>query len=242
VPNIIQEKCIGCGICLKYCPMGVLSLNNGMITCDVLECVECGVCWNHEICPQKVFTAPQLEWPRVLRNAFSDPLVKHKTGVPGRGTEEMKTNDVTGRFRRGQIGLAVELGRPGCGTRFREVEKITRAFSRIRGVEFEKNNPVTELMVDIATGLLNPEVIEEKVLSAIVEIRFPFSLTGDVINALQAVTPTVNTVFSVDLISRIEPDGAIPVKELLDSLGVAVRPNTKTNLGLGRPLAEEVAE
>lgn len=32
--------------------------------------------------------------------------------VPGRGTEEVKTNDVTGRVDKKHYGIAVEMGRP----------------------------------------------------------------------------------------------------------------------------------
>ena len=42
---------------------------------------------------------PKYEWPRTVRANFSDPLVEHpETKVPGRGTEEMKTTEVTGRI------------------------------------------------------------------------------------------------------------------------------------------------
>ena len=54
------------------------------------------------------------------------PLKIHpETRIPGRGTEEMKTNEVTGRYRRGMYGMAFELGRPGVGARFHDVEKVT---------------------------------------------------------------------------------------------------------------------
>jgi len=53
-------------------------------------------------------------------------MIPHKkTDIAGRGTAEMKTNDITGRVKRGG-GVAVELGRPGVGTRFTDVEKVSR--------------------------------------------------------------------------------------------------------------------
>lgn len=57
---------------------------------------------------------------------WSDPLaVFPKTMMPGRGTQEMKTNDVTNRFREGEVGIGVELGRPGVGATFADAEKVS---------------------------------------------------------------------------------------------------------------------
>jgi hypothetical protein len=55
---------------------------------------------------------------------------KPGTGVGGRGTEEIKTNDVTGRIGEGEAGIVVELGRPGVGARIRDVERVAMALLR----------------------------------------------------------------------------------------------------------------
>ena len=68
--------------------------------------------------------ARTLAWPRVVRRAFSDPRVPHEsTGVQGRGTEEVKTNDISGRVKRGEVGFTIEFGRPGVGVRFHEIQQ-----------------------------------------------------------------------------------------------------------------------
>ncbi|HUV55530.1 MAG TPA: hypothetical protein VMW03_10050 [Candidatus Krumholzibacteriaceae bacterium] len=86
-----------------------------------------------DVCPTGALTPPELTWPRSLRAAFSDPTVVHPgTGVGGRGTEEIKTNDVTGRLRRGEAGIVVELGRPGTGARLRDVEKMAMALAPLQ--------------------------------------------------------------------------------------------------------------
>jgi NAD-dependent dihydropyrimidine dehydrogenase PreA subunit len=43
--NILLNKCTGCGICIKVCPMGVLELkdNKAELT-DYKTCLECGAC------------------------------------------------------------------------------------------------------------------------------------------------------------------------------------------------------
>lgn len=43
--RLVQEKCVGCGMCLLVCPHAVLSLTNGKI--EILNrdaCMECGAC------------------------------------------------------------------------------------------------------------------------------------------------------------------------------------------------------
>ena len=74
----------------------------------------------------------------------------------------MKTNEVTGRFKSGEVGIAIELGRPGTGARFRDVEKVTQAVAKL-GVELEPQNPLTFLITDSTTGRIDEDVLDEKV-------------------------------------------------------------------------------
>ncbi len=151
----------------------------------------------------------------------------------------MKTSDVTGRFKRGWVGIGLEFGRPGIGTRFFDVDKVAQVLMKLGvGVEFEPKNPVTFLMEDAKTGKLKEEVLNEKVLSAIIECIFPIEKLGDVIMALKEVSREVDTVFSIACINRAEPDGSFPVEKALSGLGISYYINGKNNVGLGRPLAE----
>ena len=110
---IDKEKCIKCGLCIPYCPMRCIKRTDEGVVINEDECVECEVCRNAKVCKKDALQMRELEWPRTLRSQFSNPLIPHPgTGVPGRGTEEMKTNDVTGRFRRGQAGIAIEWADP----------------------------------------------------------------------------------------------------------------------------------
>ena len=98
-----------------------------------------------DVCPTAAFEPDELAWPRVVRRAFSDPRVPHEsTGVEGRGTEEVKTNDVSGRVKVGEVGFTIEFGRPGVGARFHEIQEMCWALARA-GVAFEKKNPITSL-------------------------------------------------------------------------------------------------
>ena len=135
--------------------------------------MECGACLRAAVCPVNAVVRPELTYPRTLRSVFSDVTSPHKaTGVLGRGTEEMKTNDVTGRLRAHRVNVSVELGRPGISASFADVEVLSRAIAAF-GVHFQEENPVTNLMTDVATGQLRPEILGERVLSALIEFDIP---------------------------------------------------------------------
>jgi len=150
----------------------------------------------------------------------------------------MKTNEVTGRYRQGWYGMAFELGRPGVGTRFYDVEKVARALSSL-GVEFEENNPVTKLMVDRKRGLIHPEVRGEKVLSAIVEFMVPVEKLPKILQVLDRVSGEIDTVFSGDIISRVYADGSVPYIRAMEEMNRYLSINGKSNVGLGKPRAME---
>jgi hypothetical protein len=203
---------------------------------DEEECVECGVCFRAEVCKPQAIYLPELQWPRVVRQAFSDPMVEHKqTGVPGRGTEEMKTNEVTGRFRRGSYGMAVEVGRPGVGARLEDLEKIAMGLAKI-GVFFEPKNPVTFLFEDVKTGKLKPELRKEKVLSAIIEFEAKPTQLREILQSLKEMSGKLETVFSLDLICFPDEEEKGPALRIVKEMGFPVYPNGKVNLGLGKIL------
>jgi len=246
--QIDPEKCIGCGKCKSYCTIwgGVMcferhpKIPSRVVTViDEDECVECSVCLRSGCCPTDALFQPPLDWPRIVRKNFSDPLKIHpETRIPGRGTEEMKTNEVTGRYRWGKFGMALELGRPGVGARFHDVQRVAQALATLN-VEFEENNPVTKLMVDRKKGLINPEVLGEKVLSAIVEFMIPAENLPQILEVLDRVSKEINTVFSGDIITRVDPDGSIPSVQSAQEMNRFLSINGKSNVGLGRPRALE---
>lgn len=242
--RIDREACVGCGTCVPYCPMEAIILHEkdkgkGLkpyAKIDLEECVECSVCFRAGVCPTDAIIEETLEWPRILRKTFSDPLYVHKdTGIPGRGTEEMKTNDVTGRFADGYIGVGFEMGRPGVGTRLREVEKMVKRFVSMN-IELEPHNPVTQLIENKETGEFPKDILEEKVLSAIVECVIPMERAQEIFLLIRDVAQEIDTVFSLDLICKVAPDGEIPIISEIERAGLQRSLNGKVNVGLGRPL------
>jgi len=215
--------------------MSAISLDGDKADIDAARCAECEICVRVNACPLDALEPAQnLEWPRSIRSIFSNPFSEYSaTGVTGRGTEEMKTNDVTNRFKHGEIGVAIDVGRPSVGTTLREVEKLSKAVAAL-GVEFEPANPLTALMVDTSDGSLKPEVLDENVISAIIEFKVPSGKLTPVLDAIRQIEDEVRTVFSVGVICRVEDDGGIPILPVLRERGWNVRPNGKTNVGLGR--------
>lgn len=232
-----ENKCVGCGNCLDYCPMNAISLTTDYAGIDQDECVECGVCLRAGCCPAGALYRPELSYPRDIACFFSDPEATHPTtAIPGRGTEEMKTNEVTGRFPRGMAGIAIELGRPGIGTRFQDVEKVAQAMAEF-DVEFEPDNPVTALMTDKCAGTLPDDLKQVKVISAIVEFGAPLKSVPAILARLKKLEPELKTVFSLDLAARCHEDDSLPFSQ--QELPYPLSINGKTNVGLGKPRFEE---
>ncbi len=186
-----------------------------------------------DICPTDAVVPQELAWPRIVRRAFSDPRVPHEsTGIHGRGTAEVKTNDVTGRVKEGEAGFVIEFGRPGVGARFSEIQKMTTALVGL-GVEFEAQNPVTSLMADRDKGLIREDILSEKVLSAIVEIKVGLEQVSAVFGTVRSVSRELDTVVAVGVSTRCGPDGEDPLRKMLGREGLTAY-RGKTNLGLGR--------
>lgn len=241
---IDSSKCVKCKKCVPYCPRNAIIEENGVMTIDLELCVECGVCKLWAKCPRDAIYDVHLEAPRAYRKAFSDPFGKHENTAlkhMGRGTEEVKTNDVTGIVHRLDcVSLAVEMGRPSVGSSFAELEKIAMAVAPY-AIKFEENNPVTALMVDKKTGKLESSVLGESVMSAIIEFTCAIENVKPVLETLKAMESQVNTVFSLCLICRVdEQTDTIPARAIIDELGLNVDiTSAKTNLGLGRPRYED---
>ncbi len=244
---IDKKKCNGCGTCVVYCPVEAISLNapaeqgsakgkKKYAKIDFEECAECGVCLRSANCPTGAIYQQPLEYPRTVRSLMSDVLtIAEESQISGRGTEEMKTNEVTGRFKPGVAGVAIEVGRPITGTRIHDVEKIAMAVSALN-VEYEPCNPVTSMMSDVRTGKFREDLLNEKVLSAILEFGVNLDQLPELVEILRQVEKEVESVFSLDIACRLNPDGSNPTREFLDASKVWVAPNGKTNVGLGRPL------
>lgn len=261
--HINQKKCIGCANCVPVCPMGAIFINdNKLAEINPEVCVECQACYrgmsvenlpkqptrffrgvlaffklrfqpDPDICPTGAITRDELTWPRSLRRVFSDPLMPHEsTGIGGRGTMEVKNNDVTGRVKEGEAGFTVEFGRPGVGVYFREVDRLCRSLVGTP-VIFEKENPVTSLMSDTKTGKIRDDVLNEKVLSCILEFKVKVTDMPGILEAIEREANRLDTVVALGIAIRCNADGNDTVRKQLEAMGFDAW-RGKINLGLGR--------
>lgn len=237
--RINQEKCTGCKKCMPFCNVGAINLTEDKrAVIDEEVCVECWVCYRNEVCPEGAIETTSLEnFEDIFKHVISDPVeTTQETGVPGRGTEEAKTNDVTGRFGEGEVGIAIDMGRPGVGCYMYDVEKVAMAVAAA-GVEFPgaDHTPLAKLMSNIETGKLKDEVLNLHVLSIIIEGKCTQENFSNVLEAIKEVEKKIDTVFSLGIITRVDEKGYTPALEIIEQHGLN-RPNRgKVNVGLGRP-------
>jgi len=239
------DKCIACKRCFPYCPMGKIHSFKrhekipGRVYIDIDQdaCTDCGMCFRADICPVKALHQPVEDWPREVRGILSNPLIEFKgSQVPGRGTEEMKTNDVKGTFLPGEVGVGVELGRPGIGAYFSDVEIVAMELMGANiGYELADENPVTHFMSDKKTGKLRDDVLGEKATSAIIEGKCKLEKLPEALRALQRAAERVQSVFTVEIITKVTPEGEVPIKPILEEMGIWYSINSKNNVGIGEP-------
>jgi hypothetical protein len=142
----------------------------------------------------------------------------------------------------GEVGFTIEFGRPGVGVRFRDIQRVCWALAEAQ-VSFEKRNPITSLMTDVPSGTLRPDILDEKVMSAIVEIKVPVERTEEVIRLVWTIEKELDTVIALGVATRCGENGEeTVVSPILEQLGYKLQ-RAKTNIGLGRlpPLVSDQA-
>jgi Pyruvate/2-oxoacid:ferredoxin oxidoreductase delta subunit len=243
--KVDPDKCIGCKRCFPYCSMGRIQTfkrhdnipSRVYIEIDQDACTDCSMCLRAKICPENALAQPEETWPREVRGILSNPMIEFLgSQTPGRGTEEMKTNDVKGTFLPGEVGVGVELGRPGVGAYFREVETVAMALMKADiGYQLAAENPVTHFMSDKNTGKLRDDILAEKATSAIIEGKCNLEKLPEALRTLQEVAKTLDTVLTVEVITKVPPKGEIPIIPVFKKMGMWFSINSKNNMGLGEP-------
>jgi len=101
-------------------------------------------------------------------------------------------------------------------------------------VPFEKRNPLTLLMSDLSTGALREDILDEKILSAIVEIKVPVDRTEEIVRLVHEVEKDIDSVVALGVGTRCDENGEEHVvAPILERLGYRLE-RAKTNTGLGR--------
>lgn len=118
-----------------------------------------------------------------------------------------------------------------------DIQKITRALAKAGIKEIEPENPIHSLISDPTSGDLKPELLGERVLSAIIEIGVKQDRLRHVLSTVKKVAKEIDSVFCLDVFMTLEPN-LKPPQQVLDAIeaeGLSWRPNAKINMGLGRP-------
>lgn len=55
--NIDKDTCVGCGLCVKTCPVDALSMVEKKAVVDAEECIDCGACV--DACPVEAISLPE---------------------------------------------------------------------------------------------------------------------------------------------------------------------------------------
>jgi len=99
-----------------------------------------------------------------------------------------------------------------------------------RGYDVVDHNPVASLVVD-EDGSLDPEVLNEKVISCVLEFIIPEKATDRLLKMIDELSTEVNTVFNVCVGLRADDQGNSPLDKLFNN-DVFRLPNGKVNIGL----------
>jgi hypothetical protein len=96
------------------------------------------------------------------------------------------------------------------------------------------------MMQDVSSGSLLPAVLDERVLSCVIEASFPEGRLAEMLEAVRYAAAGISTVVSVCCIGVADGDGTYELQRRLDELGIPYRTNGKQNVGLGRPQAPAI--
>ena len=84
------DECVECYTCYRGMSMEKLNPTFVRSVRRILKAFRLRFDPEPDVCPTSAIIPDELSWPRVVRRAFSDPIVTHEsTGVHGRGTEEV---------------------------------------------------------------------------------------------------------------------------------------------------------
>ena len=76
IAEIVPDKCIGCQLCIGECPVGAVSMENGVAKIDPELCIGCGKCF--DVCPAKAVIFEKPKKKRAAGIGVSHPLEEYK--------------------------------------------------------------------------------------------------------------------------------------------------------------------
>jgi uncharacterized protein (DUF1919 family) len=118
------------------------------------------------------------------------------------------------------------------GAYLTDLDKTIRKLTAM-GVQFAKENPVMGLIENHETGALKPELLGEKVLSAIAEFIIDEDGALKFISEMKDfLNKELDSVATMSVISRADDTGDANFIQRLKEAGFGPYPNGKVNIGL----------
>ncbi len=105
-----------------------------------------------------------------------------------------------------------------------DVETIAIALTKT-GIEFETSNPLIGLMENPKTGKFRSDILNERVLSTILEFKVPVDNLLDTVDILREIGGKIDTVFSVGIISVTQNDQGRKCQNLVRCHGWKTKAN-----------------
>jgi Pyruvate/2-oxoacid:ferredoxin oxidoreductase delta subunit len=261
--TIDQAKCIQCLDCIPYCPAMAISQSPGgrAVSIDADRCTECGLCLQSSVCPVDAIEGEDLSWPRSLRGKYQSRYAPYRSSptlapdpkpVPFRRTVEeqqvfrhelpdLNAHSSEGMVPQGQALIVAEMGRPHVGTTFRDVQTVIRALIP-RGLRLDLQYPVGDersSLADVATsvvdGTLRREILDERAGWVWLRLMAEEHDVQDVLRSLSQAANEIDSIFAVDVVSRVAEDGTSVADRAATRAGFPPAANCKTNVGMENP-------
>ncbi|HEU17552.1 MAG TPA: (4Fe-4S)-binding protein [Methanolinea sp.] len=113
--RIIQDLCVGCGLCSINCRFDAIECQDGEYIVDPVHCEGCGVCM--DICPEKAIVMEPMRDGTIYLSRTSKGLMSHAELCAGSGTSGLLVDqvkkEITGEMRDEKALIAD--GPPGIG-------------------------------------------------------------------------------------------------------------------------------
>lgn len=116
IASINLENCSNCGLCLRHCRFGAISLKEGVYTVDAPACEGCGVC--EAICPDKAISLIPDPAGELMLYTKADSVFSTARLKMGKGNSGMLVTAVKKRMSTAaspEADVAIIDGSPGIG-------------------------------------------------------------------------------------------------------------------------------
>ena len=130
------------------------------------------------------------------------------------------------------------------GTTFCDVQSVIEAMVpmglqlRLQYPVADERSSLAELATDAANGILRQEILGERAGWVCLKLVVQEDTVPEVIRSLHQVAIGIDTVFALGIISCVASDGSTVADRVSKQTGIKPAVNCKTNVGLGRPNAD----